>query len=459
MNSRIRALAARWIASNTTRQAKRLWREWARKVSGRRHQLQVFVAIDDPYSYLLLQALITLQQQFQYELVLRTVRDKPQAFYPDLVHWRRHSVVDAGYLAKRYQLQWPVAQPQSEQLHCTERLNSFTAQLLLAEQGQQPLAGMLELFHQYWQGQSITAAILAAPLQSQLQYNQATLRRLGHYYSGMAYYEGEWYWGLDRLWHLQQRWLQLGLAVDPKAISWFDHTQLRFGAGSNTNAIHHPGTAHPGERTEKKGQPLRFYFSARSPYSYLALEQLVKLSCHYQRPLQIMPVLPMVMRGLAVPNCKKMYIFLDTQREAQRQRLPYGYVADPLGKAVEHCYALFAYAQQQHKEVAYLLAFARAVNSQGHYADTEAGMRTIVEQAGLSWQQARPLLSDNSWRGWAQENLTELQRLGQWGVPCVQYGEMVVWGQDRLWLIEEQLLAESAAFNDVMVPLSAGEPD
>ena len=38
----------------------------------------------------------------------------------------------------------------------------------------------------------------------------ALRRRLGHYLGAMLHYGGEWYWGVDRLWHLERRLQQLG---------------------------------------------------------------------------------------------------------------------------------------------------------------------------------------------------------------------------------------------------------
>jgi 2-hydroxychromene-2-carboxylate isomerase len=181
------------------------------------------------------------------------------------------------------------------------------------------------------------------------------------------------------------------------------------------------------------------YFSARSPYSYLGLEQAGKLCEHYRVPLQIKPVLPMMMRGMNVPQNKKMYIFHDTKREANKLGIAYGKVADPLGKAVENCYALFGYAKSQGRDFQYLLEFGRAVNSQGVHADSESGMRLIVERSGLDWQQAKKHLAESHWRIKVEQNMLELNQLGLWGVPCFQYDDTVVWGQDRLWRIEQAI--------------------
>ena len=61
--------------------------------------------------------------------------------------------------------------------------------------------------------------------------------------------------------------------------------------------------------------------------------------------------------------------------------------------------------------------------------------------SGLDVQQARGLLRDESWRLWAQENLSELYAHELWGVPSLVYGEVKVFGQDRLDCIERAIVA------------------
>ena len=149
----------------------------------------------------------------------------------------------------------------------------------------------------------------------------------------------------------------------------------------------------------------------------------------------------MVMRGMSVPGPKKLYIFLDTKREATKLGLPYGFLADPLGAAVERCYALVDYAKSEDKLQDLLLHFARAVNSQGVRAETEKGMKLIIDRCGLNWDIAKSKLQDQNWRDWAQQNLDEMFELGCWGVPTIRYGDLSFWGQDRFGMIENHIRA------------------
>jgi len=42
---------------------------------------------------------------------------------------------------------------------------------------------------------------------------------------------------------------------------------------------------------------------------------------------------------------------------------------------------------------------------------------------------------------WVQENLLELYDNGLWGVPSIKYGDVAVFGQDRIDCIERAIVA------------------
>ena len=148
----------------------------------------------------------------------------------------------------------------------------------------------------------------------------------------------------------------------------------------------------------------------------------------------------MVMRRMQVPQQKGMYIIRDTKREAEKHNIKFGFSADPLGAAVERCYALFEHASENNLGNEFLETFARSVWAEGIDAATDAGMKTIVETAGLNWSLAKPLLNNEDWRGWAQENLLDMYDNGLWGVPSFRYQQIAVFGQDRLDRLEQAII-------------------
>ena len=151
-------------------------------------------------------------------------------------------------------------------------------------------------------------------------------------------------------------------------------------------------------------------------------------------------VLPMVMRGLPVPKAKRRHIALDAAREARAHGIPFGRINDPVGKPTERGLAILAYAERQGLGNAYVLSFMQGVWAEGLDAGSDRGLRTIVQRAGLSWQGARDALADAQWRTVAESNRQALFELGLWGVPSFRVGATAVWGQDRLWVVQEALL-------------------
>ena len=65
----------------------------------------------------------------------------------------------------------------------------------------------------------------------------------------------------------------------------------------------------------------------------------------------------MVMRSLPVPPSKRRYITLDAAREARRLGIPFGRIADPVGRPVERGYSLLPWARTQGRGIDYVIAF------------------------------------------------------------------------------------------------------
>jgi 2-hydroxychromene-2-carboxylate isomerase len=231
-------------------------------------------------------------------------------------------------------------------------------------------------------------------------------RELGHYAGGMIYFEGEWYWGVDRLAHLSERLATEGVALPV------------------------PGRRDPGERTAARD--IEFFFSFRSPYSYLALERLPEIAVRRGARIMVRPVLPMVMRGLPVPREKRLYILMDSAREARRHGIPFGRACDPVGVGIERCMALWRWARQQDRELDFLRSAARGIWSELRDVASDRDLARVVERAGLSWTAARHELRNDAWRAEVEANREALEALGLWGVPSFRVGEFSAWGQDRL---------------------------
>lgn len=149
----------------------------------------------------------------------------------------------------------------------------------------------------------------------------------------------------------------------------------------------------------------------------------------------------MVMRGLPVPLNKMIYLFTDTVREAKKYHIPYGNLCDPLGQGVINCYQLFAYAKEQEKEFAFMAAIFEAINVHAKPLTSIAVLKDICKSIDMDYEQAVAYNKEADWNIWADQNSQALTELGFWGVPCFKFAETAVWGQDRLWCIEQAILS------------------
>jgi 2-hydroxychromene-2-carboxylate isomerase len=153
----------------------------------------------------------------------------------------------------------------------------------------------------------------------------------------------------------------------------------------------------------------------------------------------------MVMRGLPVPSAKRLYITLDTKREAEALGLPFGRVCDPVGRPVERGFSLYPFACAEGRGFEYLRSFLRAAFAEGIDTGSDAGLRRVAERAGLDWSRAQAHLDRGGWQEALERNREALFALGLWGVPSFRVPasggepEFATWGQDRLWLVERAL--------------------
>ncbi|WP_163936174.1 DsbA family protein [Paraferrimonas sp. SM1919] len=402
--------------------------EKRRKKAKQPHTLQVFIAVNCPHSYLLLKQLPYFVEHYGVTLDIRTVLDKQQDMYPAPKLWDSNAFKDAQALAKHYQIDFPQHPP----THSKLQIQQATAQLLHYELKSDSFAQISALFDSFWLADAAALNRHISPAVKRnyecyshhLLHNQHHQKQLGHYLTGNIFYQGDWFWSINRLCHLEHRLNRIILKKQSPVR--YNHKQLQF-AEANIAA----------------GESITLFWSLRSPYSYLMLLQANKLAQHYGIELIVKPVLPMVMRRMQVPKNKKFYIALDTQREALRQGIEFGKVADPLGVGIERVYALYQWAQSHDLGIELLLSAATGAWSQGLDCAKDNHLKIIVKRAGLDWHQATRILNNQDWRNWAQDNLEQLYQHDQWGVPCINYQGQTLFGQDQLYRIEQQIIDSS----------------
>lgn len=421
-------LAGYWTGQKRL-QAARVRAERRRVAERMPHRIDWFHDASDPYSHLLAQLLPQLAARYDVEIVPHLVGPPADWAAPERDQLDAYARVDATRLAARARLVFtdPGTQPTPESRAEAEAV--LAALNVDDPRGERFLAIAASVGTATWSGTAIDPTLRrATSTESAAVRATGDARRaaLGHYLGATLHYGGEWYWGIDRLHYLEDRLASLG-AGRPGAPDGPLYAQPVVPAPGTKPTAHQPGLV------------LDWYPSFRSPYTHIVADRIKALADAYGAELRLRFVLPMVMRNLPVPPMKRRYITLDVAREAHRLGIAFGRVADPVGRPVERGYSLLPWAIAQGRGHEFATAFLRGVFAEGIDAGSDSGLRRIVEAAGLDWATAQPLLGNDDWRAEAEANRSDMTALGLWGVPSFRVGDVAVWGQDRLWVIEAEL--------------------
>lgn len=432
MKAWLRSNAIGVLTSDAVRDARRRLADVRRRLRGKPLEVHYFHQVDDPYSQLAATLLVPFRDAYDVELIPHLVAPPPDEAAPERAKLERFARKDAADIAPAYGMTFEgrdfVPSPEAVSL----------ANCILASQD---AAGFVDVAadvgRALWSHDQKRMRELAESrgmstvnaARDAVARGTALRDQLGHYLGAMFYCDPEWYWGVDRLGYLERRLSEMGRAT---------------GRGPTPVAVRRDLVAMPQSPSDRRLQ-LEFFLSLRSPYTAISMRRVFALPDRYPVDVVLKPVLPMVMRGLPIPAAKRMYIVFDTKREADRAGVPFGRVCDPVGKPVERGFALYRWACDCGRAQQYLQSFAEGVFADGIDAGSEAGLRKIVERAGLSWAEAQAHRDDQEWRRELEQNREELFGLGLWGVPSFrlrgsdEHPDFCTWGQDRLWLIEQEI--------------------
>jgi 2-hydroxychromene-2-carboxylate isomerase len=422
---------ATWLGP-TGDAARRALQRVRQGISSAPQRLDFYFDITDPWSYLLAQAVSRLVTAYPVELGFHVVTPPASDVAPVPGLRATHAVRDAQQLAAYWDVDFPGKREADSNM-----VRDIGSSLIRARPAAEQLRAALELTGAMWAGdrKQLTALLGSWGTESHgsvapiLNTAYAELRKAGHYQGAMIHYGGGWYWGVDRL-----PYLEAALAKD---------------LGRDVAGVvrPRPEAARGPERLSEKPLACELWFSFRSPYSYLALEQIEGILAPYGVPLVLRPVPPMAARGLPMPQVKQLYFVRDAKREADRLGIPFGELCDPLGTAVDNCLAIVHWALQ--RSPADGLAFARSATrgiwSEARDLSEYVDLRAVVERANLPWDEARAALDDPEGARAAQANATDLAVLSLWGVPSFRAGNFVAWGQDRLPLLADRLRRHALA--------------
>jgi 2-hydroxychromene-2-carboxylate isomerase len=416
---------ATWLGP-TGDAARRALTRARQRITNAPSRLELYLDIGDPMSYLTAQAVARLVAAYPVELGVHVVTPPASDVDGAPILRAKHAVRDAGLVAQYWNVEFPAHKEADSGM-----VRDAGTSLIRGRPAAEQLRAFLELTSALWTGDKKllgklllkygTESSTAVPPVLNSAY--AELRKAGHYQGATLHYGGVWYAGLNRL-----HYLEAVLAAD-------------LGVTAPPVVAPRPEAERGPLALSDKPLICELWISHRSPYSYLALEQIEAILAPYGVPLVLRPISPMVMRGLPLPPEKQAYILHDAKREAERLAIPFGEICDPLGKGIDDCLAIAHWAAKRGPQAA--LAFAhsalRGIWSEALDVAEYVDLRKIVERAGLPWEDARAALGDPEAAKAAQTNAADLEVYSLWGVPSIRCGDFITWGQDRLPLLADRL--------------------
>lgn len=428
MKTVLRSLYLTYLLDRRAVAAKRVFAEAIRILFFRKRIVSVFLQLDDPYSYLLGHYLTHVLKTYpKVEFKFYLCQGLRGDFMPEPAQLAEYALIDCKLLAREFGIPF-LDKGSTPAVEFRRPLLEFLA----AEQDEDDFAETLitALTH-YWRGdaEAVTRVMgrtygESAEANVLVGRNQLLLRKMGHYHCATMHYQGEWYWGVDRLRLLLDR-------LDAQGQNRFEAPLSELASLDQAMQMHLPATV---PTKAESLPPLEVFHSFRSPYSYIALQKVFDIAGAFGLTLEVKPVLPMVERGMKVPKSKILYIVKDANRVAMDNGIPFGKIADSKGVGAERCIAGFYYAKTQNRERDFLLEAGKAIFAEAIDVATDEGMQIVAERSGLFWPELQEALQDEAWRDQAKVNSEELSEVGLWGVPTLKIGKQAFWGQDRDWL-------------------------
>jgi 2-hydroxychromene-2-carboxylate isomerase len=270
------------------------------------HRVDYFHQVDEGYSYLAAQMLERLAARYDIELHCHLVRGQEGKNAPEPELLAQLARADSHVIASGYGLSFP-HHPDAPAAGLIET----ATQILAAQSNLDFPKAAVSVSEALWRDNATAMAELAAVLgtasaeatTAAIEAGTQKRRELKHYSGAMFYYGGEWYWGVDRLYHLEARLADLGADTQPGS-------PLIAPRPSEDLAGH----CDTGQYT------LELYASLRSPYTAVIFDRAVAFAAAAGVTLSLPPCAAMVMRGVPATR-EKGYVLSSRTRPGRRARL------------------------------------------------------------------------------------------------------------------------------------------
>lgn len=207
------------------------------------------------------------------------------------------------------------------------------------------------------------------------------------------------------------------------------------------------------------------FWSFRSPYSYLATPDLLRLREDYDVAVTLRPVLPIALRAKSTlfdANDKKRprYIFMDSRRRAAFLGLPFAWPKpDPIIQDREtfevpaeqpliwRLTGLGIEAERRGRGIEFAHAVAALIWGGTVGWDTGDHLARATASAGLDLVDMEAALDRTQIETVVEANHRALEEVGHWGVPTMAFKGEPFFGQDRIdtlrWRLDQANLRSS----------------
>ena len=403
--------------------------EISRQAENRLHEVLYFHKVDDPYSHLTLQCIEELKASYDISFKAILVGEEN----PETVHeaslYSSYCLEDVKRIAPFYDIAFPgKSYPSKEMIY---KANS----ILTAVNKNKFSEIAIKVSFALWSGNedAIDALCSAFPssqdeVSEKILLGNQTRDEKGYYFGSAFYYEKELYWGLDRVNYLEERLTELGLkrTLDDKPVCI-----LKLKA--------------PDQFNSSKKVNLTYYPSLNSPYTHVSTKRVKELGQESSINLITKPVLPMLMRGMIIPSYKGKYIISDAAREGRKHKHEIKSIYSPIGFPARKAYSLFPAIDKAGKGFEYIQELLNASFQDGINIGSNDYLQSVVIKLDLDWNDIKKNFKSDAWKQDLDNNLKEMYEGNCWGVPSFKITNedgsdpYYVWGQDRMWLIKEEI--------------------
>ena len=418
----VRSMAMRRFSSLEHLEAVRRKAIKRRQSTNPASEVLYFHQVDDPYSHLAVQKLTALSKRYRLPFKCYLVSAPDPTYQGSSQHFSSWAMQDAINVAPDYGVKFAplLKQPGTDQIAAANHA------LAACRDTASFASEAFKVGQALWNGESVSSPVSAQTGEQALALGNELRQSLQHYQGAMFYFDGEWFWGLDRIRSLETRLIAEGFGSGPLVV---------------------PEPVTPGfDERNLSGITLEYFPSLRSPYTAIGHQRVVDLVRRSGVDLKVRPVMPMLMRGIPAPQAKQRYIITDAGREGRERGTPFGKIVDPFGEPVKRAFALFPAADALERGMDYVTAYLEAAWFDGVDVTRESGLKRVVKNAGLDWLQLNKTAGDYQWQAQLQSNLDAMLEENLWGVPSFRVSgggsdhAFACWGQDRIWRVAKELL-------------------